>query len=358
MTRAAQYAAGRAGRPARRHPAGARPDPDVRHAPADRGPGARRWRRASPRAERTVRGPRASAAFGPDGEPTRAALGFARAQGVDVAALRRVSVGGADYVAAVSTDPGRGAVKVLGAVFARVVADLRADANMRWNDPELSYVRPIRWLLALLGDTERPGRGVVAGQRAHDAGAPHRRGPGDRGRPGRRVPGPARRARRGHRPAARREQVISGAQALAASVGGVVDAAGEAALIDEVTNLVERPEPVLGRFERALPRPARRDPHHGDAQAPAVPAGARRRPGACSRTSSRWPTGLRSRGGPGRERGGAAGQVRGRLVLLAGRPADRPGHVAAGPEPRSRSSSASAPWPTGPTASPASRALA
>ena len=211
-----------------------------------------------PAAQATVRGPRAGAAFDADGAPTRAALGFARAQGLDdVAALGRVSADGVEYVAAVRTDPGRGAVEVLSGVFARVVAELRADTNMRWNDPALSYVRPIRWLLALLGDATVPVAvsALASGRttRVHrTAGMPVievARAGGYAGLL----------ARHGViiDPAARREQIVAGALRLAAGAGGTVDTEGETALIDEVTNLVEQPEPVLGGFEqRYLELPA------------------------------------------------------------------------------------------------------
>jgi glycyl-tRNA synthetase len=211
-----------------------------------------------PAAQATVRGPRVSVAFDADGAPTRAALGFARAQGVDdVADLGRVSADGVDYVAAVRTDPGRGAVEVLSEVFARVVAELRADVNMRWNDPALSYVRPIRWLLALLGDTSVPvavsalasGRTTRVRRTAEEPVVEVGRADG--------YPGLL--AAHGViiDPAARREQIVAGALRLAAGAGGTIDADGESALLDEVTNLVEQPEPVLGGFEqRYLELPA------------------------------------------------------------------------------------------------------
>jgi glycyl-tRNA synthetase len=211
-----------------------------------------------PAAQATVRGPRVSAAFDAGGAATRAALGFARAQGVDdVAALSRVSADGVDYVAAVRTDPGRGAAEVLSGVFARVVAELRAEVNMRWNDPGLSYVRPIRWLLALLGDTGVPV--AVSALASGRTTRVHRTAP---------VPVIEVARADGYAgllsahgviidAAARREQIAAGALRLAAGAGGTVDTGAEAALIDEVTNLVERPEPVLGGFEeRYLELPA------------------------------------------------------------------------------------------------------
>ena len=209
-----------------------------------------------PAAERTVRGPRASAAFDADGQPTRAVLGFARGQGTDLAGLSRVSVGGIDYVAAVEAVPGRGAAEVLAAVFGQAVAGLLADANMRWSDPNLSYVRPVRWLLALLGDVAVPV--AVSSLASARTTRVHRSAE---------VPVIEVSQAGAHAgllaehgviidPRRRREQVIAGAGVLAESVGGSVDPEGDAALIDEVADLVEQPEPVLGRFdERYLDLP-------------------------------------------------------------------------------------------------------
>ncbi|MFD5829310.1 glycine--tRNA ligase subunit alpha, partial [Lentzea sp. NPDC060358] len=111
---------------------------------------------SEPDAERTVRGPRVSAAFDGDGNPTKAVQGFARGQGVDVSALGRVTENGVEFVALTKTDTGRGAVEVLSGLLAEVVSELRAEKNMKWNDPKLSFTRPIRWLLALLGSTPVP----------------------------------------------------------------------------------------------------------------------------------------------------------------------------------------------------------
>ena len=210
-----------------------------------------------PDAERTVRGPRASAAFGADGEPTRAVLGFARAQGIgELAELRRVRADGADWVAAVRMDAGRAAAEVLSGVFAQAVAGLRADTNMRWGDPALSYIRPIRWLLALIGDAAIP----VAVSSLASARTTRVLRTADTPviEVGQADGYPELLAAHGViiDPLRRREQIIAGARALAASVGGNVDGDGEAALIDEVTNLVEQPEPILGGFaERYLGLP-------------------------------------------------------------------------------------------------------
>jgi glycyl-tRNA synthetase len=201
-----------------------------------------------PDAERTVRGPRASAAFDADGNPTKAASGFARGQGIDVADLQRVDVQGVEHVAVIKADVGRGAVAVLSALLSDVVAELRADKNMRWSDPALSFTRPVRWLVALLDDVEVPLAVSALGSgrttRVHrKAAQPIVEVPSARG---------YREFLAGHDivldTATRRARIVTAAGELAASVGGSVDVTGESALLDEVANLVETPTPILGTF--------------------------------------------------------------------------------------------------------------
>ena len=200
-------------------------------------------------ASETVRGPKVSAAFDADGNPTRAAQGFASKNKVDPADLDRIVVDGNEHVAVVRERPGRTAAEVLSPLLAQLVRDLRADRNMRWNDPELSYARAIRWLLALLGDVELPvtvstlasGRttrvqrlaaqpvvevaaadGYVEFLQQHDVVLDAQ---------------------------ARRDVVLHGGRDLAASVGGRIDESLDAAVVDEIVNLVELPVPVLGHYE-------------------------------------------------------------------------------------------------------------
>ncbi|RLK61303.1 glycyl-tRNA synthetase beta chain [Actinokineospora cianjurensis] len=208
-----------------------------------------------PDAERTVRGPKAAAAFDADGNPTKAAAGFARGQGVDPAELRRIDVDGVEYVGITRTDIGKGAVEVLSGVLGTVVAELRADKNMRWSDPKLSFTRPVRWLLALLGTTPVPvAVSALTAERTtrvhRTAAAPVVEVASAEGYldflAGHGIVADQRR---------RRDLVVSSAAELAATVGGVID--GASALVDEITNLVEEPNAVLGSFDaRYLELPA------------------------------------------------------------------------------------------------------
>jgi glycyl-tRNA synthetase len=201
-----------------------------------------------PDAERFVRGPRVSAAFDAEGAPTRAAQGFARGQGVEVTALERVALDGVEHVGVTKTDTGRGAVEVLSEVLGEIVAELRADKNMRWNDPKLSFSRPVRWLLALLGTEPVPvaASALASGRttRVHRTASP----------PIVEVASAAGYVEflAAHEItvsiADRRAAIVAAAQELAASVGGTIDVDGESALLDEIANLVEEPNAILGGF--------------------------------------------------------------------------------------------------------------
>jgi glycyl-tRNA synthetase beta chain len=107
--------------------------------------------------EELVTGPRVAAAFGADGEPTPAAIGFARKQGVEVPALERVQTPRGEYLAYRRHQRGKAAVDVLPDVFGAVLRDLAFPKQMHWDAwlddgrGELLFGRPIRWILFLYG---------------------------------------------------------------------------------------------------------------------------------------------------------------------------------------------------------------
>jgi len=106
--------------------------------------------------EELVSGPPAAAAFR-DGQPTPAALGFARKYGVEVAALERVTTPKGEYLAYRARHRGRAAADILPDVLAATLRDLSFPKQMRWDAwiddgrGELLFGRPIRWLLFLYG---------------------------------------------------------------------------------------------------------------------------------------------------------------------------------------------------------------
>lgn len=97
------------------------------------------------------KGPSAKAAFGQDGLPTKAAQGFARAQGVTVEALFTEVVDGVEYVFALREEPGQSAQKILPAFCERLIKRLSFPKPMFWYNKEIRFARPIRWLTALYG---------------------------------------------------------------------------------------------------------------------------------------------------------------------------------------------------------------
>ncbi len=202
-----------------------------------------------------AKGPPANRAFDSDGKPTRAAIGFARGKGVDVSDLHIKDLDGGTYVTAVVRNTGQPATEVLAKALPDFIAGFKFGKSMRWNGTGVAFSRPVRWIVALFGKVVIPlefagvGSGnVTCGLRAH--GSPKIEVDGWRGYE-------ATLCRQGiildsaGRLGAIRQQI----ETLATEIGGKV--ADDDALLAEVTNLVEAPTALLGKFDRdflALPR--------------------------------------------------------------------------------------------------------
>ncbi len=106
--------------------------------------------RRQPDETQEVTGPPVKAAYDADGNPTRAAQGFAAGQGVEVADLYRVAGPKGEVVAARRTRAGRPAVEVLSEILPGTVLGLSFPKAMQWGEGGVTFVRPIRWLVALL----------------------------------------------------------------------------------------------------------------------------------------------------------------------------------------------------------------
>ena len=113
-----------------------------------------------------VKGPAVKAAFDAEGNPTKAAEGFARSRGVAVADLVRAAAEGGEYVFAQVEEAGRPAADVLPELLATLIGDLDWAKSMRWGSGTTRFIRPIRWIVALFGDDVVPVRfaGVEAGR--------------------------------------------------------------------------------------------------------------------------------------------------------------------------------------------------
>ncbi|MBO2452359.1 glycine--tRNA ligase [Actinomadura barringtoniae] len=208
-----------------------------------------------PDTEQVVKGPRVQAAYDADGNPTKALQGFARGRGVELDQVRTVTVGDIEYAGFVRQVTGRPVAQVLAEALPGIVEGLRADKNMRWNAPGLSYSRPIRWLVALLNDQVVPF--TVANMTSGRTTRVHRPATVE-------VPSATAllETLRAHgiepSPARRRTRIVETAEPLAREVGGVIDFPGEHALVEEVVNLVEEPVVIRGSFDERyleLPEP-------------------------------------------------------------------------------------------------------
>ena len=108
--------------------------------------------------ETEVVGPPKRVAYDENGEPTKAAIGFAKTQGVELTALRIVETERGEYVAATKLETGVPTREILETLFAEWIEALRFPKTMRWEtkseEPRAfaRFARPIRWLVALLGD--------------------------------------------------------------------------------------------------------------------------------------------------------------------------------------------------------------
>ena len=106
-----------------------------------------------------LRGPKAQIAFDADGNPTKAAEGFARKNGVDASQLtRKVAEDGNEYVFAERNVESRPAMPILSELCHDVIAKIEWPnyRSQRWGSEHEGFVRPIRWICALLGDEVVP----------------------------------------------------------------------------------------------------------------------------------------------------------------------------------------------------------
>jgi glycyl-tRNA synthetase beta chain len=224
--------------------------------------------------DETVTGPPVSAAFNGAGEPTSAALGFARKQGVAFDALERLETPKGTYLTARKHQRGRSAADALPEFLTAVLRDLAFPKQMHWDAVledgrgEFVFGRPIRWLLFLYGGRVVPysiGRTTAAaGPQVQDVSSGAvtygHRFLATSGRPGRSIKVRTfddYRARLSEHfvvldHAERRDRIAREIESKARKLSGRVTLREHASLIDEVADLVEYPGVVAGFFDRAF----------------------------------------------------------------------------------------------------------
>jgi glycyl-tRNA synthetase beta chain len=100
-------------------------------------------------------GPSVNVAY-KEGKPTAAAHAFAKKAAIDVSQLERVSTPRGEYIAAKVTRKGRSAAEILAQELPREISAIYWPKNMYWRKPSERFVRPVRWLVAMLDDQALP----------------------------------------------------------------------------------------------------------------------------------------------------------------------------------------------------------
>ena len=203
---------------------------------------------AQPDISEQVIGPSVAVAY-KDGLPTPAAHAFAKKAGVDVSRLERVSTPKGEYLSANVTKKGREAAQVLAKLLPSEINAIYWPKNMYWRQPSEKFVRPVRWLVAMLDGQVIPLEfdGVAAGNVSHghrllanhtllvtgtaDAYVSALRGAKVLGR------------------ADREQQIRQELDAAARKIAGA-RWREDKSLLDTVVNLTEWPSVILGNFDR------------------------------------------------------------------------------------------------------------
>lgn len=203
---------------------------------------------AQPDREVEKRGPAIAAAFDADGNPTKAAEGWARGCGIRVDQAERISTDKGEWLVYRAAVKGESAQRLLPEMVSTALAKLPIPKLMRWGDSEVQFVRPVHTVTLLLDNELIPATilGVAS----------------DRVIRGHRFMGeqefaienasqyPLLLQQRGKVIAdfdARKAQIKADAEAAARQIGGVADLSDS--LLEEVTSLVEWPVVLTAKFE-------------------------------------------------------------------------------------------------------------
>jgi glycyl-tRNA synthetase beta chain len=96
-------------------------------------------------------GPAKRVSFDEQGNPTKAALGFAKGQGIDIADLETITTDKGDYIGARKKISGEPTKSLLADILRHVILSIPFQKSMRWMNLEIRFARPIHWILAIFG---------------------------------------------------------------------------------------------------------------------------------------------------------------------------------------------------------------
>ena len=100
----------------------------------------------------TKRGPAVKAAFDADGKPTKPAEGFARSCGVAVSELQEMETPKGRWLVYNSTVTGKAATDLIPALLEKALKALPMPKRMRWGNSDIEFVRPLHWVVLLFGE--------------------------------------------------------------------------------------------------------------------------------------------------------------------------------------------------------------
>ncbi|WP_313756371.1 glycine--tRNA ligase subunit beta [Tissierella sp.] len=202
-----------------------------------------------------VKGPAKKIAFDEEGNPTKALLGFMRGQGIDIGSVYVEEYNGTEYVYANVLKEGNSVEQIISRDMPKIIKSINFPKSMRWGGKNLRFARPIRWLVSLLDDEIVPFN--LEGIEASNITKGHR------------FLGSSRIAINHVNEyieslrqnfvildqAERKDIIKYGCEKLAKEKGGNLQQ--DENLLDEVTNIVEYPTPMIGRIkEEYLSLPA------------------------------------------------------------------------------------------------------
>lgn len=192
-------------------------------------------------------GPSVALAFDKDGNPTPAALGFAKKCEVDVKDLGELETDKGRQLYYEGVRLGSAAIELMPGIVEKALQELPIPKRMRWGSRRAEFVRPVHWLVMLYGSEvidceilEKKADRITRGHRFHADGELGIASPADYAN-----------LLRNHyvEPCfkMRREKIVAQVEKLAAGLGG--KAVIDRDLLDEVTALVEWPVALAGKFE-------------------------------------------------------------------------------------------------------------
>ena len=202
-------------------------------------------------------GPSKAAGLDAEGKPTKAAEGFARSHGLAASALTVVDTPKGEYLMAVEDIRGEETKKLLPGLLESLVRETVFPKSMRWANTTLAFARPIQWFLALYGGevVELSIENIPCGRasRGHRFHAPETFAVSGIDDYLRKLEEHAVIVSTGRR----RELIVDGVRRAAAGQAAEGEVVFHEGLLATVTNLVEHPYPVCGRFdEKFLEVPA------------------------------------------------------------------------------------------------------